>query len=99
MNLTHKEMTAHLRKRIKVAGIKARVDMSEACGVKYIRVFVPAHDVTFTDAEQREIRFIAKCNKLTRARGEEIDVERMTDPMSMHFEFHAYNKEAAESHA
>lgn len=87
--MTHKEMTASIRKRIKVAGIKARVDMAEACGVKYIRVFVPKFDATFTDDEQRKIRFIAKLNRLTRARRSEIDVERMTDPQSMHFEFHA----------
>ena len=87
--MTHKEMTANIRKRLKVEGVKARVDMIEACGVKCIRVFVPAFDATFTDEEQRKIRFIAKLNRLTRARRSEIDVERMTDPKSMHFEFHA----------
>ena len=86
--LTHKEITAHIRSRIKAEKIKARVDMFATCGVKYIRVFVPAHDAVFSEENQRTIRNIAKCNNLTRARGEEIDVERMTDPQSMHFEFH-----------
>lgn len=87
--MTHKEMTTNIRRRLKAEGVKARVDMTEACGVKYIRVFVPKPDGLFTEEEQRKIRFIAKLNRLTRARGSEIDVERMTDPQSMHFEFRA----------
>jgi sugar phosphate isomerase/epimerase len=86
--MTHKEMTANIRKRLKVEGVKARVDMSEACGIKCIRVFVPAPDHMFSEDDQRTIRTIAKLNRLTRSRGSEIDVERMTDPQSMHFEFH-----------
>lgn len=87
--MTHKEMTANIRKRLRGEGVKARVDMSEACGVKYIRVFVIAPDLFFSESDQRTIRTIAKLNRLTRARRSEIDVERMTDPQSMHFEFHA----------
>jgi hypothetical protein len=97
--LTHKEMTAHLRKRIKIAGIKARVDMMDSCGSKAIRVFGASPEATFTDEEQRQIRHIAKCNGLTWVRGMEIDVEQMTNPQSFHFYLPAFNKEAEEAHA
>ena len=83
--LTHKELTAHLRKRIKIAGIKARVDMMETCGCKAIRVFVTAPELEFNESEQREIRHIAKCNGLSWVRGMEIDVDQMTNPQSFHF--------------
>ena len=88
--MTHKEMTAHIRYRVKVAGVKAKVKMAEPqIGDRQIRVACPAYDRPFTDDEQRQIRFIAKVNGLTRARGSEIDVERMTDPMEMVFYYHA----------
>jgi hypothetical protein len=83
--LNHKEMAAHLRKRIRQSGISARVKMNESCGYKYITVVVPCYGEEFTESEQREIRHIAKCNKLTRVRGSEINVDRMTDPIQMDF--------------
>lgn len=83
--LNHKEMAKHLRHLIKREGVKARVIMKNACGEDYITVCVPACGVEFTEEEQRKIRFVAKCNKLTKIKGEEIDVERMTDPMQMDF--------------
>lgn len=86
--MDHKETTKHLRKRIKVAGIKARVAKYDSCGQAWIRVCVPGPEVRFSEDEQRQIRHIAKCNHLTRACRSEIDVERMTDPMDMHFEYH-----------
>ena len=89
MNLTHKDITGHIRSRVKIAGIKARVTMSDACGQPVVHVFTIGPDVSFTEAEQREIRHIAKCCKLTKAKGLEIDVERMTDPHGMRFEYHA----------
>ena len=82
--LTTKEMTAHIRKRIKVAGIKARVRMTSG-STGGIQVFPVAHEIEFTEDEQRQIRFLAKTNKLTCVRGVEIDVERMTDPHGMEF--------------
>lgn len=85
--LTHKEMTAHIRKRIKVAGIKARVRLYEACGARWIQVNVPEYDVDFTEEEQRTIRQIAVTNRLTWARGMEIDVEQMTNPKTFDFEY------------
>jgi hypothetical protein len=89
MHIAHKEIVAHIRKRIKAAGISARVTMSDSCGQSVVHVFTTGPDVLFTESEQREIRFIAKCCKLTRAYGAEIDVDRMTDPTGMRFEYHA----------
>lgn len=86
--LNHKEMTAHLRKRIAVAGIQARVRMQESCGCLVIQVFVPAYEINFTEDEQRTIRQIAVVNGLTWVQGVPIDVERMTDPKQFDFYFH-----------
>ena len=36
--MNHKEMTAHIRKRIRLAGIKARVCLYKASGRLWIRV-------------------------------------------------------------
>ena len=83
--MNHKELTAHIRKRIKIAGIKARVAMQESCGDLVISVDVPKHDAEFSEEEQRAIRLIAKCNHLTRVRGMEIVVEQMTDPKGFKF--------------
>ena len=87
--LTHKEMTKHIRSRIAASGIAARVKMADFCGQPVIVVCVPAYGIEFTEAQQREIRTIAKVNRLTSARGMEIDVDRMTDPAQVNFEFHA----------
>lgn len=38
--MTHKEMAAHVRHRIAVSKIPARVRMYTACGSSYIQVFV-----------------------------------------------------------
>lgn len=86
--MSHKEMTSHIRKRVAASGIKARVMMRKYCGVRGISVVVPAYEIQFTESEQRKIRLIAKVNGLTRARGMEIDIERMTDPAQVNFEFH-----------
>lgn len=83
--MNHKELTAHIRNRIKVAGIKARVCMQESCGNKVIVVYGTAYEINFTEEEQRTIRLIAKTNRLTWVRGMEIDIERMTDPKCFKF--------------
>jgi len=85
--MTQKEMAAHIRGRIKAAGINARVRMIESCGSKYIQVNAPTFDARFTDEQQRTIRTIAKVNHLTMVRGGEIDIERMTNPASFDFQF------------
>jgi len=76
------EMTAHIRRRIKAAGIKARVrKLDDGC----IQVFAPEYGVTFSDDQQREIRHIADCNRLTLVRGLPIVVEQMTNPETFNF--------------
>ena len=82
MNLT--QVAAHIRKRIKHAEINARVRVAPGGGS--VQVFAPAYGVEFSEAEQREIRLIAKCNHLTWVRGMEIDIEQMTNPE--HFSFY-----------
>ena len=71
--MNHKQMTAHIRNRIKVAGIKARVRLYAACGVRWIQVAGATSDQQFTAEEQRVINRIAKGNHLTGARGLEIN--------------------------
>lgn len=79
-----KMATAHIRGRIKQAGIKARCKGIVSCGSEVI-VISSMHptEVAFTEDEQRVLRRLAKVNGLTWVRGMEIDVERMTDPHEM----------------
>lgn len=77
--MTTKEMTAHLRKRIRVAGIQARVSFYESCGSMCIKVTPASVAARFSDEQQRMIRLIAQVNGLTKARGLAIDLDRMTD--------------------
>lgn len=83
--MNHKELTAHIRNRIKAAGIKAKCKMQEYNGCQVISIDVPEYNAEFSEEEQRQIRLIAKCNKLTFARGMEIDMERMTNPKEFKF--------------
>lgn len=77
-----KQMTAHIRSRINAAGIKARVRFWPD---GQIQVFAPAYGIEFTESEQRAIRHIAVCNRLTWIRGQQIDVEAMTNPSVFNF--------------
>lgn len=81
------EMTAHIRRRIKAAGIKARVRKFDDS--RTIQVNAPAFGVEFTEDEQREIRHIAVCNRLTWVRGLPIIVEQMTNPSAFDFHYNA----------
>ena len=76
-------LAAHIRHRVKTAGVKARVRISPGGGS--LQVVAPAYDAPFTNDEQREIRLIAKCNGLSWVRGVEIDIEQMTNPSEFHF--------------
>ena len=80
--LTHKEMTAHIRKRIKIAGIVCKTKM--AAGGNII-VSVPEYGVEFSEEQQRAIRHIAICNKLTWVRAMPINVDQMTNPYDFSF--------------
>jgi hypothetical protein len=82
--LNHAEMTAHIRNRIKAAGIKARV-RAQSCGSASIQVNTPVYGQEFSSADQRAIRHIALCNKLTLVRGMEIIIEQDTNPFEFNF--------------
>jgi hypothetical protein len=86
--MTHKEMAAHIRARLKASGIKARVNMNTACGIRYIYIDVPEYEVSFSEAEQREALIIASANRLTLANGGEIDINQMTYRKHFCLEFH-----------
>lgn len=93
--MTHKEMAAHIRKRLKVEGIKSRVRKYVACGTKYIAVSMDTdrfHNAReWSPEEAYMIGFIAKCNKLTGARGTEIDLDvcrQMTGKVQFDFEYY-----------
>lgn len=76
--LTHKEMTIHIRNRVKKAGIAARVRMEPGAGAfgeRGIQVFPVTFDARFTPAQSREIAFICDVNKLTLVRGMPIDLD------------------------
>ena len=87
--LNHAEMTAHIRKRLRAAGIKAHVRKQSDGGGPLIRIEVADRDpdVRFTDEEQREILIIVSANGLTGARGSAIDINRMTYGWGGVFEF------------
>lgn len=87
--MNHKDMTAHIRNRIKVAGIKAKVKMQEFCGYQVVAIDVPAYEIEFTAEEQRAIRHIAKCNGLTLSQGMEINVDLQANPKDFKFYFGA----------
>lgn len=81
MNTT--QTAAHIRSRIKHAGISARVRVAPGGGS--VQVIAPTAEAVFSETEQREIRLIAKCNRLTWARGMVIDIDQMTNPSEFNF--------------
>jgi len=79
--MTQKEMTKHLRSRIKAAGIQARVRM---CG-NAIQVITPTYESRWTEEEQREINLIAQVNGLTLVRGMPVTLDK---PISTQADFY-----------
>ncbi len=89
--MSHLEMTKHIRGRVAAAGIKARVLKTTCCGVRYIKVVVPAADATWTPAEIETIGIIGQVNRLTFARKSPIDLEnlrQLTGKTLFDFEYH-----------
>jgi len=74
MTMTHKEMTAHIRSRIKSAGIKARVIGQRICGENRITIATPSYEARFTSKELRDIAIIASANRLTMVMGVAINI-------------------------
>jgi len=81
----HKEFTAHIRNRICISGIKARVRMLDVCGSKVIQVNVPSYEIEFTLEEQKRINEIAVNNDLTLVRGLPIVIDQGTNPKAFNF--------------
>ena len=73
--MSHKELTAHIRERIKKAGIKARVCMNYSCGSRVIQVVTPSYESRFTSGEIVRFCTIALANGLTFVRGLPIDLD------------------------
>lgn len=89
--MTHKEMTAHIRNRIKSAGIPANVRMLNYCGVKAIEVSGKTYETLFTEEQCKTIAIIAKSNNLTGALNSVIDIDieaQLTGCNRKCFEFH-----------
>jgi len=83
--MNHKELTAHIRNRIKVAGILATCKKYTSCGHNWIRVSVASYEQDFTPCEQSRIKIIAQSNGLTLSRGQEINFYNSTNPKEFHF--------------
>jgi len=75
--LTHKEMTTHIRSRIKASGIKARVIGQRICDENRITIATPSYEVRFTSKELRDIAIIASANRLTMVMGVAIDINHI----------------------
>lgn len=89
--MSHKEMTSHIRGRLRHAGIKAGCRLYTACGVRYISISTPEYGKYFSAEQLREIGIIAQVNGLTEARRTPIDIENivaMTRKDQFDFEFH-----------
>ena len=85
---SHKEITAHIRKRLKAAGIKAKCKMVSFCGCDTVQVAVAKFDARFTSEEIREFVTAAKVNGMTGSRGMELDIEHeasLTDKIQWNF--------------
>lgn len=86
MNPTLTRTAKHFRKRLAVAGVKAKCSALVSCGVQMIRVNVPSYKLEFSDADQAQILLIASCNHLTLSRGQAIDLSQRTYTKTAVFE-------------
>lgn len=71
--MNHREMTKHIRGRLKAAKIPARCRLFTACGISYVSIDRIAHEAAWTSKQAQEICLIASVNALTAARGSAID--------------------------
>lgn len=86
--MTHKEATTHVRGRIKAAGIKARCSKYTACGINYVCISTAKYEQSFTEEEQQALVLICQVNKLTGARGAQLQGHEIT-VHGGHLEYHA----------
>jgi hypothetical protein len=71
--MSHAEITKHIRSRIKKAGIKASVRKMVICGTPRVSVSVASYNQNFTLDEQKMIKRIARVNGATLIRGIEVE--------------------------
>lgn len=85
--LSHKEMAAHIRNRLKASKIKARVIMQTICGERRIRIDNVAYGARWSDDEAETIAICAKVNGLTHTQGAEINTSnsRVTGGLGQSF--------------
>lgn len=84
--MTHKEMTAHIRNRLKVMGVNARVKMNDFNGHRIVTVVVPVYEYRWTQEERDAILLVASVNGLTFIRGMELS-PILVNEMQVNFEF------------
>ena len=85
-----KEKTAHIRKLLKLRGIRARVRMCPTGGS--IQVITPEYGVKFSSEEIWTIARIAKDNGLTKAQRTPICIDletQLTEANQFSYEYHA----------
>lgn len=94
MALNHKEMTKHIRSRLKIAKIPARCSLYTSCGIPYIKVSVDKELFEgareWTTEQAYTIAHIADCNGLTGARSSKVDANHYAKLIGKHqfdFEF------------
>lgn len=87
ITLIHKEMTAHLRKRLKANDVKANCRLYVSCGSKWIQVYTTAAGIHFTPEESYAILELAKLFGLTFSRGLPIDGSLETLKLSEYQQF------------
>lgn len=82
--MNHKELTAHIRRRVRKAGIKASVRMTGS-RVEFPGVVIqPASREPFTDDERYEIGCIAQANGLLTAGRQRPDPEAIRTNSAMY---------------
>jgi len=90
--MNHKEMTAHIRNRLKAQNVPARVKMLDACGVRYVTIVTPTYEFRWNAEQAKAIAICVSVNKLTCARGMAIDIDHVAQVLQnttqYDFEFH-----------
>jgi hypothetical protein len=71
--MNHRQLTNHIRNRIKREGIDASVRGHRSCGVVWIVVEVDEPGKSFTQQQCKKIALIAFINGLTYAKGVPVD--------------------------
>lgn len=89
--MDHKELTKHIRGRLKAHKVPARVKMNDFCGTAVVTIVTPSYDYRWSSEELREIGICAQVNRLTLSQGMPIDLAvmvQLTGLTQHNFEFH-----------